>query len=305
MIVDNFALMLFQTCPAKYFLRIKQGWVPIRRRAALGFGGAIHAGLAEWYRTGDHVASVGRLVEVWPEGMPVDDYRTREKAAQTLLEYFKEYPQESFKIIGFPEDPLVEKAFTIDTGMFLECQSCQIGYASDDDYRTGKCSNCNEPLEAVLYGGVIDAGIDFGGKAYVFEHKTTSQMGTGYFLQFKPNNQVTGYIWGLTGLTSMKVGGALVNGIGIYKASPTKFERHITNRAQVEIDEWLVHVLVTCNEIKRCERTGVWPWRTMACTLYGLCDYHNVHVLAHEAERDKRLEQDYVRSHWNHEERDD
>lgn len=295
---------MFQTCPAKFALRIRDGWVPIRRRAALGFGGAVHAGLAEWYRTGDKIKSIERLVHVWPENMPADDFRTREKAAQTLIEYLNEYPQETFKIIGFPEDPLVEKAFTVDTGMFLECPDCE-GYMDDGDFQTGKCSNCDKELEPIQYGGVIDAGIEFAGKAYVLEHKTTTQMGSNYFLQFKPNNQVTGYIWGLTKLTSMKVGGAMVNAIGIYKAQGTKFERHITNRAEQEIAEWLLHVLVTCNEIKRCERTGIWPWRTMACTLYGLCDYHNVHVLAHENERDKRLEQDYVKSTWDHEERDE
>lgn len=304
MIVDNFALTLFQTCPAKYLLRIKQGWVPIRKRAALGFGGAIHAGLAEWYRTGSQKQAIEKLVQIWPASMPVDDFRTREKAAQTLLDYFKEYPQENFKVINAPEDPLVEKAFTIDTEMFLECQPCAM-YSGHDDWATGKCSNCGEPLEPILYGGVIDAGIEFAGKVYVLEHKTTTQMGSTYFLQFKPNNQVTGYIWALGQLSSSAVGGAMINGIGIYKASATKFERALTNRAPAEIEEWLLHVRETCNEIKRCERTGVWPWRTMACTLYGLCDYHNVHVLAHEKEREKRLEQDYVKSTWDHESRDD
>lgn len=304
MIVDNFALTLFQTCPAKYFLRIKEQQVPIRRRAALGFGGAIHAGLAEWYRSHDAKRMIEKLVEIWPANMPVDDFRTREKAAQVLLEYIKEYPHENFKLIGPEGDPLVEKAFTIPTGMYLECQECE-GYMGEDDDWEGKCSNCGKALEEIQYGGIIDAGIEFAGKVYVLEHKTTTQMGNSYFLQFKPNNQVTGYIWGLSKLSSAKIGGAMINGIGLYKASPTKFDRHLTNRAACEIDEWLIHVKETCNEIKRCERTGIWPWRTMACTLYGLCDYHNVHVLATEGERSKRLEQDYTMSTWNHEERDD
>lgn len=304
MIIDNFALTLFQTCPAKYLLRIKEQQVPIRRRAALGFGGAVHAGLAEWYRSHDPKAMIEKLVQVWPQNMPVDDYRTREKAAQLLFDYVKVYPNEAFSIIGAPASPLVEKAFTIPTGFYLECQKCS-GYMGDGDYLSGKCSNCGEALEDLQYGGIVDGGIELQGGVYVLEHKTTSQMGDSYFLQYKPNNQVTGYIWALGKLTSAKVGGAIINAMCVYKSSPNKFERKLTNRAQSEIDEWLKHVLVTCNEIKRCERTGIWPWRTMACTMYGLCDYHNVHVLATEAERVKRLEQDYVKSQWNHEERDE
>lgn len=302
MIVDNFALTLFQTCPAKYLLRIKQGWTPIRRRAALGFGGAIHAGLAEWYRTADPKKAIEKLVELWPANMPVDDFRTREKAAQTLMEYFREYPHEGFKVIGFPENPLVEKAFTIDTGMFLECAQ---GCPWNDGDEAGTCQNCGTSLEPIQYGGILDAAVELSGKAYVLEHKTTTQMGSTYFLQFKPNNQVTGYIWGLSELSSVVSGGAIINGIGVYKASATKFDRHVTARSEHEVREWLSHVRETCNEIKRCERTGIWPWRTMACTLYGLCDYHNVHVLATENERGKRLDADYVKSEWNHEERDD
>jgi PD-(D/E)XK nuclease superfamily len=279
--IDNFALETFQTCPAKYFLRIKEQWVPARKRAALGFGGAVHHGLAEFYRTGDRGEAVKALVEKWPDGMPADDFRTREKAVQLMMDYFKTYPTENWKVIGAPDNPLVEKAFTIDTGMTTE----------DGD--------------PILYGGILDGGIDFSGAAYVLEHKTTTRMGDTYFLQFKPNNQVTGYIWALGQLTSGKVGGAMINAMCIYKASASKFDRHLTNRTPTEIEAWLANVRRVCNDIKRAERTGEWEWRTKSCTMYGMCDYHNVHVLGTENEQQKRLDQDYVKSEWNHEERDD
>lgn len=307
--VDNFAITNFQTCPARYFLRIRQGWVPIRRRAALGFGGVVHAGIATYYREAgatEHraAAAVQSVIDNWPENMPVDDFRTREKAIEVIVNYAREYPAENFLIIGAPENPLVEQAFTIDTGMFVECQECFM-YAGPDDWREGKCSNCGQELEPILYGGILDAGIDFGGKAYVFEHKTTTQLGSTYFHQFRPNNQVTGYHWALSKLTSMKVGGALINAIGIYKAQATRFERHITNRFAIDIERWLGEIRYWCNKIKECERTGQWPMVSGSCTLYGLCDYHNVHVLSDETEQGKRLEIEYARSEWNYEARDD
>jgi len=280
-IIDNFALELYQSCPALYLLRIKRRLVPIRRKAALGFGGAMHAGMAEWYRTHDKVMAVKRIVEVWPQGMPADDFRTREKCVQTILDYCIEYPDESFKIIGWPDAPLIEKAFTIDTGM--------------------KC----EDGEPILYGGIIDLGIDFNTLAYPVEHKSTTRLGDQWALQFKPNNQVTGYIWALKQLSTMKCNGAMVNGVGIYKASPTKFKRHLTSRSDTEIQFWLNNVRKVCNDIRRAEATGEWEWRTRNCTMFGQCDYHNVHVLGTEVEQEKRISTDYVISEWNHEERDD
>ena len=306
--LDNFALSLFQACPAMYNLRIEQGWTPIRKRAALGFGAAIHVGLAAWHRTSDAKIAVKTMLKVWPAGMPEEDFRTKEKAIGVLLEYFEKYPQEGFQVIGAPDSPLVEKAFTLDTGLFLNCESCDKGGLVGDVLLAngfGVCLNCGYPREPLEYGGIIDGGIMFYDRAYTFEHKTTTRMGDSYFLQFKPNNQVTGYIWGLGKLTNTQVGGAMINAIGIYKAQPTKFERHLTTRTQTEIDEWLLNVLATANDIARCKRNNRWPMRTAACTMFGLCDFHNVHVLAHEREREKRLEADYRQSTWDHEHRDE
>lgn len=307
--IDNFALTMFQACPAKYLLRIREGWVPRRRRAALGFGGGVHVALAKWYSTPGEPAeraktAIEAMVAAWPENMPTDDYRTREKAVQVFLDYIKTYPQEQFEVVGYPDIPLVERAFTLPTGRYLECDECGLYMDPEDEY-SGVCSNCGQPLEPVEYGGIIDAGVTFGDQVYVLEHKTTSMLGPTYFYQYKPNNQVTGYIWALSQLTSKKVGGAVINAIGAFKSSPNRFERNITNRFPAEIKEWLDHVVITCNEIKRCERTGVWPWRTGSCMQYGMCDYHSVHVLAEPAERIKRLEQDYQLDQWHYEERDD
>jgi hypothetical protein len=310
MIVDNFSLSLFQACPALYELRIKQGFVPIRRRAALGFGGALHIGLAEWYRTGDAKKAIAAIVEKWPAGTPEEEWRTLQKATAVMAEYIQEYPMENFKIIGAPETPLVERAFTLDTGLYLDCQLCDGGIAQDGTQPI--CINCQAPREPLQYGGIIDAGILFSGRVYDLDHKTTTQLGgkkdgdsSYFFMQFKPNNQMTGYIWALDKLTNIPVGGAMINAIGLYKASETRFARQITTRAKSEIDEWLRWVLATANDIKRAERTGIWPWRTASCMLYGQCDFHNVHVLADPVSRQKRLEQDYAVDKWDHEARED
>jgi PD-(D/E)XK nuclease superfamily len=100
--IDNFALTMFQACPAKFKLRILEGWTTRRKSAALGFGGAFHEGLATWYRTGDKAQSLMSINSSWPSNLPIDDWRTKEKCVQALLDYFRAYPTEQFRVVGSP-----------------------------------------------------------------------------------------------------------------------------------------------------------------------------------------------------------
>lgn len=310
--IDNFALTMAQTCPAKYNLRMNEGWTARRRSGALGFGSCLHEGLAVWYRTGDLGASLLAINEKWPEGMPVDDFRTKEKCITTMIEYSKTYPSEGFKVVGMPDAPVIEVPFTLDTGMFLPCTHCNAVKVNTFRYEA-QCSACGTDKEPIEYGGIYDMLVEFGGQMFVVDHKSTSILGGGYFNQFKPNNQMTGYIWAANLLSGYHfddpsvrplVTGAIINAIGIYKKGATKFEREITSRTYTEIHEWLGNLYAECCVLQNFKQTGQWPMRTGACTLYGLCEYHSVHSLAHPVERMKRLESDFVQDKWDFENRD-
>lgn len=297
--VDNFALSMFQTCPSKYDLRIRQGWSVSGKAAALGFGGAMHEGLAAWYKEGTVEAAIQAIHDSWPQGMPPDDYRNEGKAFKVMAEYIKEYPGETFTIVQGAEGALIEVPFSIDTGMFLVCERCDGKMPS---HPKGWC--CGEPLEPIEYGGIFDGLIEFGPQVYVLEHKTTSQLGSQYFNQFKPNNQITGYIWGAGLLSGKRVGGALINAIGAYKAGTTRFVRDFTTRTERDIAEWMKHVKYICQAIKNYEKMGVWPMHTSACTLYSGCEFRKVHVLSQEKDRQRQLDQAFVHDPWDYEQRD-
>lgn len=312
--IDNFALTMYQTCPSKYDLRINQGWTPPRRSSALGFGGAIHEGLAAWHRGEGIGAALVAIDKAWPENHPVDDFRTREKCLQTMIQYSKKYPAETFKVVQGPSGPLIEVPFTLSTGMYLPCKLSWLkekrargelvgacpGLPLEDD----TCNVCGNTCEPIEYGGIFDGVVEFSGSVYVLEHKSTSIMGGSYFNQFKPNNQVTGYCWAAGQMSGLPVGGAIINAIGVYKAGATKFDRHITGRFPEEIVEWLDNVYMVCVQLKTSELTNTWPKSTNACTLYGLCEFYSVHNLARESERQKLLEQQYIKDHWDYELRD-
>ena len=303
--IDNFALSMHQSCPAKYQLRMIEHWSSRRRTGALGFGSALHIGLAEWYRSGDPVKCLGAINEAWPDNMPIDDWRTKEKCIVTMAEYIKQYPTETFKVVGAPENPVIEVPFTIDMGFYLPCIECGNMVEDEDSgpFRA-KCENCGGDKEPLEYGGIYDMLVDFGGQLFVVDHKSTSVLGPQYFNQFNPNNQMTGYIWAATQLSGTKVTGAIINAIGVMKTGKTKFEREITSRSPEAIETWKRNVYVEACNIKEHERIGFFPQRTQSCTMYGKCEYHDVHVLQHAVEQAKRLEQDYVKESWDYEMRD-
>lgn len=315
--LDNFMLQMHQTCPAKYDLRINNNWTMRRKSAALGFGGALHAGLARWYSLSPSPSvqgnrnrldlSISDIERSWPVEHPIDDFRSLGKCKDVMMDYASQYPSESFKVLGLEEGkPMVEQTFTLMTGLYLSCFACGVDAGTPKEGDAANiCPNCNDPLEPIEYGGIFDTLVDFSSQIFILEHKSTSVMGSTYFLQFRPNNQVTGYVWGASGLSGRRVSGTIVNAIGVYKASATKFERHITTRSPADIAEWLKNVKAVAEEIQHHKRTGFWPMRTAACTIYGTCEFHNVHTLTTQIEREARLTNDYVKSKWDFERRED
>lgn len=300
--IDNFALTMHQACPAKFDLSINQGWQPRRKSGALGFGAAFHEGMAQWYKTGDPNLARQAIEDSWQEG-PIDDYRTKQRCIQTFDEYIKVYPSESFVPVPGPDGPFIEVPFAIDTGTCLS--HCQVCGFDGNEYGIHVCVRCKSPLEPIEYGGIFDGLVEFNGSVYILEHKTTSMLGPTYFYQFKPNNQVTGYVWGASQLSGMRVGGAIINAICVTKTGKAKFERHLTTRQPEDIARWLRDVWTSCNEIDHHKRTGHWPMRTPSCMQYGMCAFHGVHVLPSEREQLMRLEQDYVKQVWDFESRDE
>lgn len=325
--LDNFSLSGHQGCPLWYDTRINKRWTVRHRSAALTFGGVIHAGLAEWHKTRDPEKVLATIEDMWPEETNTDDFRDLTKCKRVMLEYMNNYVHESFTVIP----GMVEVPASLPTGMYLP--RCAVPFREDPtdpkkitawtgcgydnrvntfapnialgawDRFNGKCSNCDASLELIEYGGIFDTLIDFGGQVYILEHKTTTQMGSYFFNQFKPNNQVTGYVWLAKGLSG-RCDGALINAIGIYKSQATRFERQISTRNDFELDEWLLDVWTEACDIRDHELFGHWPMRTKTCTLYGACEFYSVHTVNDPQVRQRLLEQDYVQDQWEFEKRD-
>jgi hypothetical protein len=311
-ILDNTTIETFTTCPAKYLLRIREGLAPKKVSSALNAGKVLHSGLEVWYKTGDLGQALQACKDKWDPTIVSDDFRNLEKILGTLVTYTKNYPTEKFKILGVDTgDTIVEDSFTLPTGMVLDmCPVCHFDHAKEhtavrEAYLSGKCFNCDLPLEPIQYGGIFDLLVDWAGTLYVLDHKTTTQFGQYYHTQWKPNNQITGYVWGAQELSGRKVGGAVINVIAWYKASPTKFDRHITTRDAHDIVEWKENVRQIANLIHRANLLGEYPLVTKSCIMYGKCEYHMLHESSNPQVREGLKSMYYEHRPWDHERRDE
>jgi hypothetical protein len=316
--IDNFALTNWQNCPTKYKRSLVENWQPRTKSAALGYGAVIHEGLAEWYRgaiTGLSVhsrleAAINKIREKFPVDHPIDDHRNLNKAEELMTAYADKYPGETFQILQ------VEVPFTLDLGMTVS-----LCYHRDVDIETGEirewgcghmnhpdselCEKCNQPLEAIEYGGILDTITAFNPVLYVLEHKTTSELGTLFFRQFETSNQVTGYCWALGKLSPKRVAGANINALCTTRGGKISFERATTNRAPKDFDRWRRFIQSECTAIARNYAINVFPQRTDHClTKYGLCFLHGVCTLSTEPEQQRALETFYEQRKWDHELRD-
>ena len=284
---DNFTMTTHQTCPTKYRIRIVEGMTSKRRSAALGYGGALHEGLASWYKGQGFKDALAHIITGWPDDQPTEDWRTLQKCLDVFEEYVRRYgANESFQVVGADVgQPIVEQPFSL---LLTDSQGNPLLTNDGDE---------------IFYGGIFDTLTQEGGETIILDHKTTSRFSDAYWDQFKPNNQMTGYMWAAGQLTQRPCNKTRINCIVSYEKGKTKFERNITTRSAADFDEWRANVLYEANEIERNRKANFFPRREINCVgKYGNCEFFNICSNPQEI-RAQLLEQDFIHEPWDYERR--
>jgi hypothetical protein len=155
----------------------------------------------------------------------------------------------------------------------------------------------NHPVtdQPILYCGRADAILQYAGAAYIFDEKTTGQMGPTWPRQWKLRSQYTAYSWGAKE-SGIPVKGVVTRGICILK-SEYKTAESIDNFLDWELDRWYGEALEWISDAIRYWKTGRWRYNLdNSCTSYGGCGF--LSVCKNEDER-PWLETYYERRHWN------
>lgn len=274
--LDNTALADYMACPFKYYA----GMVLHRRRAgapspAISAGTAWHAGLEAHFKTGGNRDAVQRaIVMAWEQHDRPEDHRTVERVLASYdqyIDYWGSHDQDaarSGRTVGFPDNPLVEIPVEL-----------------------------SWPGALHPYTGRIDRIYEHNGLYYVEDHKSTSQMGTYYFHQFDPDNQMMGYAALAEILTGLPIAGVRINAVCFLKGS-TKFAREVISFSKERLAHWRENYNMWVQLIEQAYANDFWPHNFKSCSgKYGACQYTPV-CSSSPHRRMQVLEMEYEEKPW-------
>lgn len=277
--IDNTALQAYMECNWKYFASMVEN----RRRGgstrpSIAYGTTWHSIMEAHYKTGGDPAAVQRAaIMSWEAHDNPDDHRTLDRALSAYEAYLERYGDHDTEAktwgitLGYPDTPVVENSVEL-----------------------------SWPGALHPYTGKIDRIFEKNGSIYVQDHKTTSQLGSTYFRQFDPSNQMMGYTWLAQKLTGLPIAGVEINAHGVLKTQ-NKFERQTILYSPERLEEWarnynswIRKIEHSMQELERAQQAGdgvnlegvrvadvimndAFPRNLNACAgKYGMCTYTEV-----------------------------
>lgn len=148
--------------------------------------------------------------------------------------------------------------------------------------------------EPILYFGRCDMLVHYNGSLFIFDDKTTSQLGAGWPDSWKLRAQIDGYIWAAQqyGLNPM---GAIIRGLSFLKSSFGTAES-MQVRSQWQIQRWYHQLQRDIQRMVDCWKAGYWDFSLdQACTAYGNCGFAQ---LCSVEDPEPWIDQDYEVRKW-------
>ena len=288
---DGTSLELAQTCLRKYYYTMIRGIKPRRTSVHLIFGGIYASALEHFYK---HRA----------EGMSIND-ALREIVREAMIESWEHERTESGERISntgqaiYFDDTKKTRVNLIRTIIwYIE----QFADETEDGIKTYHLQSGKPAVELsftlelddeLLYCGHLDRVVDYGGHLYVMDQKTTGgTVGTYFFDQFSPNNQMSGYSWAGQAILGSPVRGVIIDAAQI-AVNFTRFERGITTRTKDQLEEWYESALWTIKLARQATALDQWPMNLSACGNYGGCPFRQL------CSRSPSVRENYIKSDYN------
>ena len=257
----------------------------------LEYGILYHAALEEYDRKklekgmshDDAVRGVVRelLTKTWREGLPwrgakdlpADDkasLKSRENLVRTVVWYLNKFKDDPAKTLMHPVTgkPMVELHFQFEI--------------------EGGYSLC----------GYLDRVVEFQEQPFVMDRKTTtSTLGSYYFEQFDPDNQMSVYTVASQVAFHTPVKGVIVDAAQI-AVGFSRFVRSFVFKTADQIDEWMKDLYVYLEQARGYAERGYWPQNDKSCHKYGGCAFREICSKSPQV-RDKFLKTHFQRKPWN------
>ena len=281
---DSMSLGTLKECPRKYFLTHVLGYRPKDTSLHLTFGLHYAKAMERFYKfrasgmdydeaLNDVVATA--MIESYDMPEDTTGKKTRETLIRSIVWYFESYRGDTETNVIHLHDgrPAVELSFKLPTGLHVNGVE-------------------------LLYCGHLDRVVEFAGDRYVMDQKTTGQtLGAFYFMQFNPDNQMSGYSLASRVMFNCPVQGVIIDACQV-AVGFTRFGRSITTRTESQIEEWLVDFHDWTQLAERYAERGHWPMNDKSCHKYGGCQFRD--VCSHDKEvRQQFLDTRFEINRWN------
>lgn len=279
------SLDLLKTCPRLYELTMIQGWASRDESIHLRFGIEYHTALQDYAISRargvrhddaihDTIRSLHGRVFDWDvdRNTRAGKYKNRESIVGLVIDYLDHFgaedPAETFIMAN--GEPAVELSFrfALDWGPTRH-NPAEYGY-----------SPAQEALGMVqpyLLCGHLDRVVNFNDDLYVMDHKTSIQtIGTYYFDQWSPSNQMTLYTLAGNVVLNSPIKGVVISAAQILLEKPNAFARGFTYRTQDQLHEWMEDLRFWLGQAEAFATANYWPMNDTSCTKFGGCKFKEV-----------------------------
>lgn len=291
---DSTSLGWLKECDRKYYYSMILG---LRRKSLafsseesihLDFGSAYHRAKELYYRHvaegKDHEEALDFVVDylltaTWVDGKPWDSAhpkKNRDSLLRTVIWNLDKYRDDPAKtIILASGKPAVELSFKFELEQMRKLDG-----------------------QPYVLCGHLDRVAFFGEDPYVFDYKTTgSSIGSYFFEQYNPDNQMSLYTLAARVIYNVPVAGVIVEAAQVLVGT-SEFGRGFSMRTEAQINEWLEDTMFWFDRAERNAMRKYWPMNDKSCHKYGGCQFREV-CSKDPAVRQNFLDTNYAVKPWN------
>jgi len=268
---DSTSIKLAEVCLRKYQYKMLARWQPARKSVHLLFGGWYATALEDFHKAvaggvsyDSAVCDVVHeaLIATWhhdedTNGEPIEgtgapwlsdhNTKTRENLIRTIVWYLDQFRDDPCATVILSDgQAAVEHSFKLPV---------------DND---------------IILCGHLDRLVDYSGKLYVQDQKTTGTTITGRFFDgFNPDTQMSLYTFAGKAIFNLPVKGVMIDGAQI-AVGFTRFERGFTFRDDAQLAEWYDNSMHTIELARRAVHEDHFPMNPSSCGNYGGCEFRAI-----------------------------
>lgn len=317
---DSTSLGWLKTCPRLYQYSMIERWRSRGNSVHLDFGLFYHDALEsydKWRAEGqDHnealyntvlkclkltwtqqtyaILNQGEIVTPATFGPWQSDHnlKTRETLVRSVIWYLEEFGDNDAAktVILANGKPAVELSFKMEMDWGPSHKADSKGNIENVYY--------DEPRQPYILSGHLDRVVEFQGGTFVMDRKTSSTtIGSYYFDQYNPDNQMSLYSMAAKVIYQTPVKGVIIDAVQI-AVGFSRFSRGFTFRTDAQIEEWLDDTKRWLALAEQYAIAGEWPMNDKSCHQYGGCTFRKICSKSPEV-RQKFLESDFIKKEWN------